>query len=386
MSVGQWQRMKLADVLLEIKNGITYQNNPSSGGLPISRIQTISDGSVNAALVGFAGFERDEVDAYLLEDGDILFSHINSFSHVGKVAIVEEEHLPMVHGMNLLRLRADSGTILSRFLFWSLRTHQFLTQVRSLTRNAVNQASINIRNLGSCEIEFPPLDEQRRIVAELEDHLQRLDATRIRLERAKSDLAHFLAAALDRYFVDSGHEEGKLGFMEAFEVLASPHPGYKQKEYLANGAVPIVDQSKHLVAGHTNQTDRVIRAAEPVLVFGDHTRIVKYVDFDFAVGADGTKLLRAKAEILDHKFGYRLLQAVRLRNRGYARHFSELKKQQFSVPSLTKQRQVIGLFDEIESRVNEVQKRIDDSKESLETAQTSILHRAFFPLERVPNG
>lgn len=161
----EWEAVELGELLTTIRNGLTYQNSPLSGGLPISRIQTISDGSINGSLVGHAELEHGDVGPHLLEEGDLLFSHINSFAHVGKVALVRKEHLPLVHGMNLLRLTPDVARVIPEFLLLALRTHGFLSQVRALTRNAVNQASINIRNLSRCVLFLPSLGEQSDIVS-----------------------------------------------------------------------------------------------------------------------------------------------------------------------------------------------------------------------------
>lgn len=169
-----WVCLPLAEVTSSIANGFTHQNNPASGGMPISRIQTISTGEIDFELVGYAGLRLDDVTKYVLNPGDILFSHINSKEHVGKVAIYRDGMPTLIHGMNLLRIVANDK-VLPAYLFWAFRTDAVRSQIWANTRHAVNQASINIRNLSTVEIPVPPLEEQNRIVEALDDHLSRLD-------------------------------------------------------------------------------------------------------------------------------------------------------------------------------------------------------------------
>ena len=81
-----------------------------------------------------------------------------------------------------------------------------------------------------------------------------------------------------------------------------------------------MDQGKELVAGYTNDESRLCRAQLPVIVFGDHTRCFKYVDFPFCMGADGVKVLRPKIDA-DVKYLYHYLRQLRLTAGGYDRHF-----------------------------------------------------------------
>jgi len=70
-----------------------------------------------------------------------------------------------------------------------------------------------------------------------------------------------------------------------------------QSDFAPHGRYPIVDQGKTLIAGYTDDASRLCNVPAPVIVFGDHTRAVKFVDFPFCLGADGTKVLES---IQDH--------------------------------------------------------------------------------------
>jgi type I restriction enzyme S subunit len=101
----------------------------------------------------------------------------------------------------------------------------------------------------------------------------------------------------------------------------------KQSEYLPEGPIPCVDQSRDFIGGYTYDEDAVIDIGRSVIVFGDHTRILKYVDFPFACGADGTQLIVSNDPGVSQEFLYFALDAIDLTNYFYARHFKFLKDQ-----------------------------------------------------------
>lgn len=243
----RWLEVPLSDLTSSISNGFTHQNNPTSGGVPLSRIQTISRGEIDFDLVGYAGLREESVAKYLLNPGDILFSHINSKEHVGKVAIYKKGMPPLVHGMNLLRIVANARVI-PEYLFWSFRSDFVKNQIWDNTRHAVNQASINIRNLSTVKISLAPLDEQRRIVETLDDHLSRLDKAlaEIALVKTKSRL---LVTAFLEQGIDSGPPSVRLQ-----DLALSSGYGTSTKCVVGGRGVPVA-RIPNLVNGSMDMED-----------------------------------------------------------------------------------------------------------------------------------
>ena len=130
----------------------------------------------------------------------------------------------------------------------------------------------------------------------------------------------------------------------------------KTREYLSSGKYPIVDQGQGLVAGWTDSEEAVIQDGLPYVVFGDHTRIFKYIGFPFALGADGTKLIKSKDDISPHYFYFHLL-GLDIPNLGYSRHYRLLKEKEISLPPLPEQKKIAAVLLKIQ-RAIETQEKI----------------------------
>ncbi len=109
--------------------------------------------------------------------------------------------------------------------------------------------------------------------------------------------------------------------------------------YLAEGRWPIIDQGQQVVAGYTDDNSKIITPPEPIIIFGDHTRIFKYVDYEFALGADGTKPLLA-ASGFEPRFLFHALSHLDVPSRGYSRHYKALSEMRVPKPSLEEQREI----------------------------------------------
>jgi type I restriction enzyme S subunit len=179
---GEWDLNHLGEVLIRVTNGAVYKPT-NSFGLPITRIETISYGTISFDHVGYAE-PTPELQNYKLERGDILFSHINSLDHIGKVAIFGGEP-ELYHGMNLLLLRAGES-ITPEFLFYWLGSHQGRKKSKSLAKQAVSQASINTNELKGIELQLPPLSEQRAIATVLSDMDTELAALEQQRDKTKA--------------------------------------------------------------------------------------------------------------------------------------------------------------------------------------------------------
>ena len=178
---------KIADAFSLIRNGANIKQGLDDSGYPITRIGTISNRTVDRDKMGYAGItDITKYSDYVLQDGDILMSHINSETHLGKVARYEKyEGETIIHGMNLLCLRPNKNLVDSRYAFYYLSSEAFLHQIPRITKKSVNQASFNVAALkeltfpiSSMEVQQPVadiLDKANELIALRKEQLAKLD-------------------------------------------------------------------------------------------------------------------------------------------------------------------------------------------------------------------
>jgi len=119
----------------------------------------------------------------------------------------------------------------------------------------------------------------------------------------------------------------------------------KRKSFLANGEYPIISQEKNLINGYWNNVADLFEVKIPVVIFGDHTQVLKFIDFSFVLGADGVKILQPKKDI-EPKYFYYYLKNVNLSSLGYARHYRLLKEIEVHYPKpLPEQQRIVAILD-----------------------------------------
>ena len=135
-------------------------------------------------------------------------------------------------------------------------------------------------------------------------------------------------------------------FSDIFVDCTSDGTKIPKDEYLEFGKNIIIDQGNNSIAGYTNNADGLYTDV-PALIFGDHTRIIKYVDRPFFLGADGVKLLKSKKDGANYKYLYYALKNAKIPDTGYNRHFKWLKEIQIQYPDITRQKQIVNILDKL---------------------------------------
>ena len=192
-----WVWAKVGDILHKISNGTTWKQNKEGIGLPVSRIETISFGTINLEKVRhLKDFPNELVEKFKLLHGDILFSHINSDFHLGKTAIFQNPRTTLIHGMNLLLLRSNPLITEPLFLHYLCNYYRNSGTFISFAQHAVNQSSLNQKKIKDLPFPLPPLPEQHRIVTKIEELFTRLDAGVTALTTLKTQLKRYRQAIL----------------------------------------------------------------------------------------------------------------------------------------------------------------------------------------------
>ena len=164
-----WEIKKVGECFDSIKNGATIKQERGATGIPITRIETLSGGVFNRDRLGYANIHSAEKYAsYILDDGDMLLSHINSKTYIGRTVVYNRmDNEEIIHGMNLLRLKTIRTILSPYYAFYCFKSESFRNQIASYRKDAVNQSSIPVSDLKKISIPVPPLPEQEKIVSEL---------------------------------------------------------------------------------------------------------------------------------------------------------------------------------------------------------------------------
>lgn len=173
----KWEMVRLGDVFFQIKNGASIKQTAGLSGIPITRIETISNSFLDYEKLGYADISDDSFQDFYLENGDILMSHINSWTHLGKNAIVENINHKIIHGMNLLLLRGNKDLLFPKYSKYYFDSEDFKLQLNKISNQSVNQSSFSVTKLKDLQIPLPPLAIQKRIAEVLDaaDALRRKD-------------------------------------------------------------------------------------------------------------------------------------------------------------------------------------------------------------------
>ena len=258
----------------------------------------------------------------------------------------------------------------ARWIAWGLRA--FESELLRDTRKAgTTVASIEMARFNSFTLPVPPLREQRRIVEILEDHLSRLDAAERELNHARTRLHQMLATAA-RIWLWS--ESGRLPFAGLFGAAHAPNSVVAQRDYQPSGRYRVVDQGATKQGRYSDAEDAVYRGPFPVIVFGDHTRRVKFATSEFAVGAQGVKLLLPRVE---PRYAYWCLASLDLPSRGYGRHYAILRRSTFPNIPLGLQKPVAERLDALEANVLRSERELAAARARSIILRQALLAAAF---------
>jgi type I restriction enzyme S subunit len=270
--------------------------------------------------------ETREKDSFLVEDGDLLFGRRSLVeSGSGKCSIVRNLSEETTFESSLIRVRLDQELVCPLFYYYYFKSSAGRGRVLSLS-SGTNVKGIRGSDLKKLEVIKPPLPTQRKIASILSayDDLIENNLKRIKLLEEKAFLRYKQIVKDEKMEVEDKLEN----LIQTVKRKAKiPKADFKEK-----GDFPIIDQSTDFIGGYTNEKE-VVYEDLPMIVFGDHTRILKYINFPFACGADGTQLVKPNNPSISVAYLYFELISCNLSNYHYARHFKFLKEQVIKLPS-----------------------------------------------------
>lgn len=272
------------------------------------------------------------------QDGDLIFARE---APAGNVAIIKNGKKVCL-GQRTVLIRPNKLLVDSDFLVYYLLAPQ--QQYKLLgTANGATVAHVNLPIIRNLLIDLPDMYIQKRIAKALASYDDLIENNQKQIKLLEESAQRLYK----EWFVDLrflGYENTPIvggvpeGWSKRFigDVIEK---SYRSKQvmasdYLKEGIIPVIDQSRDFIAGYTNDEETLVSLNRPVIVFGDHTRVLKYIQFPFAKGADGTQLILSNCENLPQSLLYLCLLNVDLSNYHYARHFKYLKAEEIIVPDV----------------------------------------------------
>lgn len=163
--------------------------------------------------------------------------------------------------------------------------------------------------------------------------------------------------------------------IDCFDQISTTNSKVKSKDCLPEGLYPVIDQGQNYISGYINDESKVIKVDSPICIFGDHTRIVKWVVHDFVPGADGTKLLQPKA-FIHPRYAYYSLCALNIPDKGYSRHFKYFKELEINLPGRLEQKIIAEKLDTLLAQVDSTKARLEQIPQILKRFRQAVLGTA----------
>ena len=342
--------------LYEMSSGISSKPEQAGHGAPFASFSTIFNNYfLPEALPDKMDTSEKEQKIYSIKEGDIFLTRTSeTIDELGMSCVAIKDYPKATFSGFVKRLRPlQTDLTYAKYMGFYLRS-KFFRKV--MTNNAIMtlRASLNEDIFSYLDLYLPEFETQRRV-----GDLLFLINSKIELnKRIISELEAFSKILYDYWFVQFDFPNkngmpykssgGKMicnkelkreipedwGSIKIDDCLASEKSIRKipTTAILPKGAIPVIDQSTNFIAGFTNDIVSAVKITEPRIIFGDHTRILKLINFDFARGADGTQVLVSNnLRMPQHLFFHSLLK-IDLSHYGYARHYKFLRDMEIILP------------------------------------------------------
>lgn len=371
-----WRIVKL-DEIISFERGLTYAKGDevahSSVGVLRSNNVDLTTQSLNLDEIKYLREDFEVPEKKKVRKSSLLMCMSNgSKDHLGKVALIDED-LDYAFGGFMGLLTPDETKVVPKYLYYALASKSFKDYIHSLADGA-NINNLKYKDLAAYAILLLPLPEQQRIVDILDREFAKIDALKANAEKSLQAARDLFQATLKKELEPKERWEIKA-FDACIEKSKAPTK-LLSSSYQEKGQFPIVSQEKDLISGYWDNHEDLFVHRKPVVVFGDHTMVVKYIDFNFVVGADGVKILEPKDFLLPKYFFY-WVSSVHIKRRGYARHFRYLRESSIPIPSIPEQQRIVDILDNVSTRTAALKDNANKMLSSCDDLKQSLLRKAF---------
>ena len=369
---GEWEEKAILNIA-SMKARIGWQNLRQDEHLDKGEYYLITGTDFRDGIIDWGNAKYVEYDRYaqdkhiILKEGDILITKDGSIGKLAYVENIKEKKATLNNGIFRIRIK-DNNTKFIYYTFLSLQFKKFLEKLSA--GSSINH--LYQKDFKTYKIILPISPKEQQKIA---NTLSSLDSLIEAQQRKVEALKKHKKGLMQQLFPAEGANVPKLRFKEfsgeweekkfekVFDRIPSKKYQIKSSEYLVKGKHPVIDQGKSKIIAYSNNTNKLFKN-DGIIVFGDHTRILKYIDFNFIVGADGTQLIKTKENFNSRFFYYQILKN-KIPNTGYNRHFKFIKDMLFVVPSekeKQEQEKIANTLSSLDNLIGAHQRKVEALK------------------------
>ncbi|MBR4325488.1 MAG: restriction endonuclease subunit S [Bacteroidales bacterium] len=350
-------------------------NKNHNSDLPVLAI-TQDQGAVPRDMIDYNVIVSDKsIAGYkVVEVGDFIIS-LRSFQ-----GGIEYSYYKGLCSPAYIVLRRKNELICNDFYRHYFKSARFIQDLNRNLEGIRDGKMVSYQQFSEIMLPFPPLPEQRRIAQALTALDELIAATNEKLEQMKA----YKKGLMQQLFVDSMGGKSlkinylqipKLRFPEFYQekeweekklgeiiITITPKKKMQTGDYKLTGKHPIIDQSQSYICGYCDDDAALANSnSEQMIVFGDHTCTLKFVDFPFIQGADGIKVFKSSnSNVVDERFLYQFLLFNPIVSKEYKRHFSELKEKTVCLPvNVSEQRKIALCLSSMDETINAYTEKAD---------------------------
>ena len=377
------KEIKFSDLYLEpSKNGLSVKFVDDPLGYKIVNMKELFSYPIIKEEVEMrkVRLSHNELNRFKLKKGDLLFGRRSLvFDGAGKSTLFYSNEDDVIFESSIIRVRIDESKAFPMYLKYFFESPYGKSKIWEIIAGT---AVFGIRSseLSNIKFNLPEIGIQQKIATILSSYDELIENNKQRIKLLE-EMAEEICKEWFVRFRFPGYKNTKIvdGLPEGWEktkldnVLETVKrkPKISKDKYLSQGKYPIIDQGDDFIAGYTNDENLVQFEPLPLLVFGDHTRRIKYIDFPFASGADGTQLLSPKNKGLLPIYFYIAVKNIDLSNFHYSRHFKFLKQEYVTIPDKI----ILSKFNNLVSPFFEEIQILKDKNQLLEETRDLLLPR-----------
>lgn len=359
--MNKWRKVKLVDVADIKLSSVDKKTKAGERKVRLCNYTDVYNNSYinNDLVVDFmiASCSESDFKRFILKKGQVAITKDSETTDdIGVPTYIAEDFENVVLGYHLSLITPNENKLDGKFLNYWLKTNYAKRYFENNATGSGQRCTLVLDVIKSIPIYLPSLSVQKQIAKvlfDLETKIELNNKINTKLESIAKVIYDYWFVQFD--FPDANNKPykssgGKMIFndvlkreipdgweVEKIENLLAKNKRVKKilsRDYMEKGEIPIIDQSTKFICGFTDDIEALIETNEPRIIFGDHTRIVKLINFDFARGADGTQVLLSNNTRMPQHLFYHSLLKIDLSNYGYARHFKFLKDIKIIIPSI----------------------------------------------------